>query len=149
MHVVGQKRSIGLDWFPQTQQSSPVAMTTLMHPVEACPRCKAGDRIRAKLVLIEPADPARASDARRIACSCVGDLSVSDLKPEFATPGVSAQFIEGMYCDRCGIGYVPESIAKPPRARFIAAPGGWRRVYEDDTQGPLLERMADDPECHL
>ncbi len=76
-------------------------------------------------------------------------FSVSDLKPEFATSGVSAQFIEGLYCDRCSVGYVPEFMAKPPRAKFIAAPGGWRRVHEDGTQGPLLERMADDPECYL
>lgn len=100
-------------------------------------------------MLIDPADPARASDARRVGCSCTGDLSVSDLKPELAASGVAAQFIEGLYCDRCGVGYVPEVLAKPPGAKFMAAPGDWRRVYEDGTQGPLLERMADDPECHL
>jgi len=74
---------------------------------------------------------------------------VSDLKSEFAASGVAAQFIEGLYCDRCGIGYVPEFMAKPARAKFIAALGGWRRIYDDGTQGPLLERMADDPECYL
>lgn len=124
-------------------------MTPLMHPIEACPRCKTADRVRSKLVLIDPADPARAGNARRPGCSCVGDLSVSDLKPEFASSRVSAQFIEGLYCDRCSVGYVLEFMAKPPRVKFIAAPGGWRRVYEDGTHGPLLERMADDPECYL
>lgn len=124
-------------------------MTPLTHPFEVCPSCKTADRVRAKLVLIDPADPARVGDARRVGCSCVGELSVTDLKPEFATSGIAAQFIEGLYCDRCGVGYVPESMAKPPRAKFIAASGGWRRVYEDGTQGPLLESIADDPECYL
>jgi len=124
-------------------------MTPLTPQIEACPSCKSTDRLRSKLLLIDPADPSRASDDRRVGCSCVGDLSVSDLKSEFAASGVAAQFIEGLYCDRCGIGYVPEFMAKPARAKFIAALGGWRRIYDDGTQGPLLERMADDPECYL
>ena len=121
----------------------------MTHPIEACPRCKATDRVRGKIILIDPADPDHANDAQRVGCSCVGDLSVSDLKPEFAAFGVSAQFVEGLYCERCGVGYVPEYMAKPPRAKYIGTPGGWRRVYEDGTQGPLLERMADDPERDL
>ena len=124
-------------------------MAPLNDPIEACPRCKSAHRVKPKLVLIDPPDPARAGDARRVGCSCAGDLFVTDLKPEFAESGASAQFIQGLYCELCGIGFVPEFMAKPPKAKFIAVPGGWRRVHEDGTQGPLLERMADDPECYL
>ena len=124
-------------------------MAPLKYPVEACPRCKSKDRVKPKRVLIDPPDPARAGDVRRVGCSCAGDLSVTDLKLELAVPGASAQFIQGQYCELCGIGFVPEFMAKPPKAKFIAVPGGWRRVHEDGTQGPLLERMADDPECYL
>jgi len=124
-------------------------MAPLNDPAEACPCCKSAHRVKPKLVLIDPPDPARAGDARRVGCSCAGDLSVTDLKPDFAESGASAQFIQGLYCELCGIGFVPEFMTKPPKAKFTAAPGGWRRVHEDGTHGPLLERMADDPECYL
>lgn len=121
-------------------------MTQVTHSTEPCPRCKSADHVRPKLVLIDPEDPTRAGDVRRRACECHGDFSVNDLKPEFATSGASAQFMHGLYCELCGIGYVPEFMAKPPRPAFILAPEGWRRVHEDGTQGPLLERMSDDPD---
>jgi len=120
-------------------------MTRLNAPVEACPRCNSADRVKLKLVLIDRADPARALDNRR---SWTSDLSVSvtDLKPEFTVPGSVGQFIQGMYCIRCDVGYVPESMAKPPRPRYQAVDGGWRRSNEDGTLGPLLKRIADDPD---
>ena len=124
-------------------------MTQVKQPAEACPRCKSADHIKPKLVLIDRADPAREADGRRLGCACGGDFSVTDLKPEFSASGASAQFVQGLYCELCDIGYVPEFMAKPPPAMFIGAPGGWRRVYEDGTHGPLLERMADDPDCFL
>jgi len=120
-----------------------------MHPIEACPRCETTDRIRVKLILIDASDPVHVDGKHCVRCSCLGDLSVSDLKSEFVASGVSAQFIEGLYCERCGVGCVPEFMAKPPQAKYIGTPGGFRRVYEDGTQGPLLKRMADDPERGL
>jgi len=116
--------------------------------IEVCPRCKLTDRVSPKLLLIDPADPAdaAASPHWRVTCSCEGDLTVDSLKPEFLRGGALGQFIEALYCDRCGIGFVSEYMAKPPPPRYKAAPAGFRRVYPDGTVGPLLKRIADDPE---
>jgi hypothetical protein len=124
-------------------------MSKLAEPLEVCPRCSLGDRTKRKLVLIERGDPARISADWRVSCSCEGDLSVSDLKPEFAVAGPTAQFIQGLYCERCGIGYVPEHMAKPAAPAYRPTAEGWRRVYPDGTLGPLLECIADDPDSNL
>jgi hypothetical protein len=113
--------------------------------IEACPRCKSVDRTQPKVLLINRGDPELSGDGRR---SWTSDraFAVTDLKLEYAEPGSTGQFIQGMFCERCGLGYVPESMAKPPRPKFRAVEGGWRRANEDGTLGLLLNRMADDPD---
>ena len=74
------------------------------------------------------------------------EVIVDGLKSEFQSLGPLAQFVQGLYCNHCGVGYIPESMAKPAAPRFQQTPGGWRRMYSDGTLGPLLERMSDDPE---
>ncbi len=120
-------------------------MTQRNEPIEACPRCKSVDHAQPKLLLINRGDPEQLGDGRR---SWTSDraFAVTDLKPEYAEPGSTGQFIRGMFCERCGLGYVPESMAKPPRPAFRAVEGGWRRANEDGTLGPLLNRMSDDPD---
>lgn len=59
------------------------------------------------------------------------------------------QFIEGLYCEKCAIGYVPEFMAKPAPPRYRPCPDGWRRVFPDGTLGPLLERISDDPDSGM
>src|SRR5678815_4216810 len=83
-------------------------MTKFEEPLEACPRCKSNQYAKRKLVLIDRGDPAHDQVNWRVSCPCEGDLSVGDLKAEFVVAGSATQFIQGLYCERCGIGYVPE-----------------------------------------
>lgn len=112
--------------------------------LEACPRCHSSAGVIRKLLLINPASstPATSQSVWRAACSCEG-FSVNDLKPEFAGIG---QFIQGLYCESCSVGYIPESLAKPSPPRYQPSSEGWRRIFPDGTLGPLLLRIADDPE---
>src|SRR5215472_16266616 len=89
-------------------------MTRSGEPLEVCPRCKSNDHTKAKLVLIDRGDPAGVRADWRVSCPCEGDLSVIDLKSEFVVLGATVQFIQGLYCERCGIGYIPEHMAKRP-----------------------------------
>jgi hypothetical protein len=118
-------------------------MATEAHQLETCPRCRETAHVVRKLLLINPAssNPSASQSVWRGGCTCEG-FAVDDLKPEFAGMG---QFVEGLYCESCSIGYIPESLAKPPPPRYQLSVGGWRRVNADGTLGPLLERIADDP----
>ena len=82
----------------------------------------------------------------RVTCACQGDFAVDSLKPELQSQEPLAQFIQGLYCERCGIGYVPERMAKPPQPRYKATREGFRRICADGTLGPPLQRIADDPD---
>ena len=115
--------------------------------IEACPRCSLVDAVRWKLVLIDSYDAAHAASYPqwRTGCTCQGDLTVDGLRPEFISSGPLAQFVHALYCERCGIGYIPEYMAKPPPPRYQGSRDGFRRVFPDGTLGPLLERIADDP----
>ena len=116
-------------------------------PPEACPRCRQTAHVIRKLLLINPASssPAASQSVWRVGCTCEG-FSVDDLKPEFASMG---QFVQGLYCESCAVGYIPESLVKPPPPKYQPSSGGWRRVLADGTLGPLLHRIADDPESQV
>jgi hypothetical protein len=106
-----------------------------------------GEHVKAKLVLVDRLDPARAGDAPRSwESECGVSVSVTDLKPEFVRPGPTGQFVQGLHCERCDLGYLPESIAKPSRLRYRAVEGGWRRSNADGTLEPLLQRIAENPQ---
>jgi hypothetical protein len=97
--------------------------------------------------MIDRGDPTHSDQDWRVSCPC--DLSVTDLKQEFVVAGPAAQFIQGLYCERCGIGYVPEHMAKPLAPRYQPTSEGWRRVYPDGTLGALFERISDDPDSKI
>ncbi len=121
-------------------------MTDPAQPIEACPRCRSSDRVRHRLALIDKGHPEDPVSKWQTIGASTGAPSVSDLKPEFVTSGSTAQFIPALYCERCGIGYIPEHMVKLPRPAFLPVPGGFRRICSDGTLGPLLERMTDDPD---
>jgi hypothetical protein len=113
--------------------------------IEPCPHCNLADQARLKLILIDPANPTRATRTYRVTCTCEDDLTVDSLRPEFVVVGNLAQFIQALYCARCGIGYVPEHMAKPEPPKYQGSSEGFRRVLPDGTLGPLLQRIVDDP----
>jgi hypothetical protein len=120
-------------------------MVLLHDPIEACPRCKSAKGVKPKLLLLERGDPARVGDSQRSWNSHLA-FSTTDLRPQFAEPGAVGQVTHGLYCEQCGVGFVPESMAKRPQPEYMSVTDGFRRVYEDGTLGPLLKRMVDDPD---
>jgi hypothetical protein len=78
----------------------------------------------------------RAYPRERSPCGCHGGLSVSDLLPEFVSEGNLQQFVLGLYCETCGIGFVPDFMAKPVRQTWKLTELGWHPVNPDGSLGP-------------
>ena len=108
-----------------------------------CPGCKSNTQVREKLLLIDPFNARHFEHYpnERSACSCEGDLSVDGLKPEFVEEEPLQQFVPGLYCDSCGVGFVPEQMAKPAPQRWMPTEEGLRRVNADGSLGPLEQTM--------
>ncbi len=75
-------------------------------PVEACEKCGLLDAVRPKLIathIILPAGSWIRSDR-------VMSHEVVDQSRFLSSPFVTGdQFISALYCDRCGIGFIPDS----------------------------------------
>ena len=117
--------------------------------VEACPRCGLSNSVERKLLLLNKGSLSQASSQFRPGGSSSGGFTVQGLKPEFASLGPSVQFVQGLYCATCGVGFVSESVAKPEAPAYKAFSDGWRRVFPNGDLGPLLERISDDPHSHV
>jgi len=118
-------------------------------PIEKCPRCSSTDNVERKLLLLSKGTLSQATSQFRPADSSDGGFTVQGLKPESLALVSDAHFMQGSYCTRCGIGFLPESVAKPEAPAYKAFSGGWRRVFPDGTFGPLLERISDDPDSRV
>jgi hypothetical protein len=110
--------------------------------LKACPKCGTSAHVREKLILIDELNAAHLlhHPDERSACACEGNLSVDGLKPEFVRDGSLQQFIVGLYCEACGLGFVPEEMLKPEPTRWRLSKEGWHRVNSDGTLGPPTER---------
>ena len=108
-----------------------------------CPRCKTNAHVREKLLLIDPFNEQHFKyyPNERSGCSCQGDLSVDGLKPEFVREGSLQQFVSGLYCEACGVGFVPEHMAKPEPQRWMSTKEGFCRVNPDGSLGPPQQTM--------
>lgn len=109
----------------------------------SCPKCHSSSHIRNKLVMI---DAELANDPRfnlddRVTCSCNGNFSVADLRPEFRNMVESEQFIEALYCEACDVSFIPKHMAKPEPQRFKLSELGWHPVNADGSLGPPQETM--------
>jgi len=75
---------------------------------ESCPICHSESSVIPKLVLIDEGwVPTPGKDPR---LKYFADLRVDDLKPEYIKEEPLQQFIEGYFCNKCGKGFVSESI---------------------------------------
>ena len=124
-------------------------MVSATFPNEQCPRCSSTDNVERKLLLLSKGTLSQASSQFRPAHSSASGFTVQGLKPEFLALVSDAQFIQGLYCTGCGIGFLPESVAKPEAPAYKLVSGGWRRVFPDGKLGPLLERISDDPDSSV
>jgi hypothetical protein len=87
-------------------------------------------------------DHLKAYPNERSPCACHGDLSVSDLLPEFVIEGDLQQFFVGLYREACGLGFVPDFMAKPARQSWKLTELGWHPVNPDGSLGPPQLTMA-------
>ncbi|WP_157500047.1 hypothetical protein [Lysobacter sp. Root983] len=111
----------------------------------ACPKCASAAHTRPKLLLIEPFDSAHFEQApdTRFGCECHGQLRVDGLKPHAVAEAPLQQFVSGLYCQACGIGFVPDEMAKPAPQRWMPTPQGFRPIQPDGSLGPPQARMGE------
>ena len=109
----------------------------------SCPRCQSNAHVREKLLLIDSFNDQHFKyyPNERSGCSCQGDLSVDGLKPEFVREGSLQQFVTGLYCELCGVGFVPEDMAKPKPKTWKVTKEGYCRVNPDGSLGPPQQTM--------
>jgi len=112
--------------------------------IESCPRCASPSNVVRKLLLLNNGTLSEASSQFRPVGSSQGGFTVQGLKPEYLSLVSNSQFIQGLYCMSCGVGFVPDAIAKPEAPAYKLFPNGWRRVFPNGELGPLLERISDD-----
>jgi hypothetical protein len=124
-------------------------MASAVLPTEQCPRCSLTGSVERKLLLLSKGTLSRANSQFRPDHSSDGGFTVKGLKPEFLALISDAQFIQGLYCRGCNVGFLPESVAKPEAPAYKLFSGGWRRVFSDGKLGPLLERISDDPDSSV
>jgi hypothetical protein len=67
-------------------------------------------------------------------------FSVEQLRPELVQPGVLQPFISGFYCERCGIGFLPDNVRKPREQGWMLLADGWHLVGSDGSVGPPRSR---------
>jgi len=108
-----------------------------------CPKCASSEHVREKVVLIDRlnVEHLKYHPNERSSCACQGELSVDGLKPEFVAEGPLQQFVLGLYCEACGVGFVFEEMAKPPAQSWKLSELGFHRVGADGSLGPPQERM--------
>jgi len=82
------------------------------------------------------AEQLKAYPNERSLCACHGDLSVNDLLPEFVTGEGHQQFIVGLYCEGCGLGFLPDFMVKPAPQSWQLTELGWHPVNSDGSLGP-------------
>jgi len=79
---------------------------------EVCPKCLSDLHIRPKILLIGKASPAALFPEERAGYRRSDQLAIDECKAESLQPSPFEQFIEGYYCENCGIGFVPDSMIK-------------------------------------
>ena len=111
--------------------------------IESCPKCSKSVHLKRKLLLIDAFNEKHFAvfPNERAECPCEGDMSVDGLLPGVVQAHPLQQFIVGLYCDSCGVGFVPESMAKPAPQKWKLSKRGWHRVNEDGTLGPPQNRI--------
>jgi hypothetical protein len=82
-----------------------------MFDPNSCPKCGATEFLQAKLILIgaqiDPSLEERVGDWRK------ARLNVSECRAEILKQKPLEQFIDGLYCNRCNLGFVSDRLLKP------------------------------------
>lgn len=95
-----------------------------MNTSSACPRCAKTHSVRRKMLLVDTSGP----------CPCL--VSLEQVKAEVIQEGALKQFIPGLYCSDCGIGFLPDDMMKPPEQAWQLSKEGWHPVHPAGSLGP-------------
>ena len=102
-------------------------------PDRRCPTCLSEAGVRSKLLLIglQTAGEERAGYKRP------DQLAVDECYPQALLPTPLAQFVRGLYCEKCGIGFIPDDLVK---AEIIESRSRWETAMNENmlTYGALL-----------
>lgn len=75
-----------------------------------CPCCSTATHVKVKTLLVDAAWEKRDSvDARE---ANFASIRADDIKPEFLGPEPLQQFIQGYYCEKCDLGFLPNCYEK-------------------------------------
>lgn len=81
-----------------------------VNSTETCPCCGSSHSVKSKMLMIDAAwikqtnsDPREAHFA---------SVRVDDVNHEFLKPAPLQQFIEGFYCSKCDVGFIPDNYEK-------------------------------------
>lgn len=86
-----------------------------MSTLEPCPHCKSIDFIEVKLIMIGKftSDQLYAIENREGCQLHKGEsLSIDKIDPQYLKENNLDRFIDGLYCTKCGIGFVPDYMLK-------------------------------------
>jgi len=90
-------------------------VTRLQFP--ACPRCQSEAQVISKLLLIGKVSPqgSIANFDEIAGFQPTDQLAVDECVPEVLRQGQLDQFIDGYYCEKCDVGFVPDEFVRHDR----------------------------------
>ncbi|WP_248741332.1 MULTISPECIES: hypothetical protein [unclassified Pseudomonas] len=80
---------------------------------EACPRCGSAHAVRPKSILIGAASPSKLfPEEEKTGYRRLDQLAIDECEPQSLNAPPLEQFINGLYCDQCAIGFVANTLVK-------------------------------------
>lgn len=81
--------------------------------VKSCPRCGSTQYVRPKAILIGAISPKRRFNGEeKTGFRRVDQLAVDECDPAELKPAPLEQFVDGLYCDNCGIAFVSSGLVR-------------------------------------
>ena len=77
-----------------------------------CPKCNSDYAVRKKKILISMSRKEWHKQGRdpREMCPCCVKLTIDDCIKKHINESPLEQFVQGCFCDNCGIGFIPDEI---------------------------------------
>jgi hypothetical protein len=74
--------------------------------VSSCPKCGRADRVVGKLLVLAKERPANLEEGGHWPYQ----LAADECSPAALLPAPLGQFVDGCYCQLCGVGFVPSAL---------------------------------------
>ncbi|WP_158903602.1 hypothetical protein [Burkholderia sp. L27(2015)] len=106
-----------------------------------CPKCRSEVDVKSKLLMIG----LRTAPEERAGYKRPDQLAIDECCPQAIHPAPLAQFLRGLYCEKCEIGFIPDDLVK---TEVIENRNRWGGVKNENMQAyeALLSwRDSDEP----